>query len=285
MVLQDMLVQSHWQGVPVWEVRTPQCVARISCFGGQLLSWQPAGQDEVLWCSGQLQAPRPLRGGVPLCWPWFGKHPQDPAAPAHGLARTAPWQLDRAARLDDGRIHLTLSPQQPLHAHLRVVQHLWLGKTLEQDLTSHNTGKGPEPLSQALHTYLQVADVRQVQVAGLEGAFYLDALQAGQRVQQQGAWHFDADVHAGRADRIYQQICAPVVLHDPAGARRIQITASGAQALVLWTPGPEVAQDMADVGAQWPYYLCLEVANAGADARVLQPGQVHQLQQAIRVLP
>lgn len=283
--MQDVVTQTRWRDVPVWEVRTPQCVARISCFGGQLLSWQPAGQQEVLWCSAQLQAPRPLRGGVPLCWPWFGKHPHDPAAPSHGMARTAQWQLDRAQLMPDGRVWMCLSPPQRLHPHLQVDQQLWLGTALEQVVTSHNVGDVPEPLTQALHTYLQVADVARVSVAGVQAASYLDALQAGRCLRQQGPWQFDPAVHAGRADRIYQDVAGPVVLDDPLLSRRIQITASGGTDLVLWTPGPELAMQMADVGAQWSHYLCLEVGNVAADARLLQPGQSHRLQQHIALLP
>ena len=277
--------QTHWQGVEVWEVRSAQMLARISCFGGQLLCWQPHGQEDVFWCSSQLQPPRALRGGVPLCWPWFGPHPQDPGAPAHGLARTARWQLEQASTLDDGRVRLRLSPLHQLHPELLLQQELILGgDQLEQVVTSHNVGNGPQPLSQALHSYFRVADVRSVRVHGLDGAAYLDALQQHRRFRQHGVWQFQPSCGGGRTDRIYLAVDTPVVLEDRSSPRRLQVACSGGQSLVLWTPGPDLGAQMPDVGQHWSQYLCLEVGNVAEDARVLGPGQRHQLQQTVRLL-
>lgn len=284
--MHDGLVsQTHWQGVEVWEVRSAQMLARISCFGGQLLCWQPHGQEEVFWCSSQLQPPRALRGGVPLCWPWFGPHPHDLAAPAHGVARTARWQLDQALMLDDGRVRLGLSPQHQLHPALQLAQELTIGgEQLEQAITSHNVGDSAQLLSQAMHSYFRVGDVRAVRVHGLDGAVYLDALQQHRRFRQHGGWQFQPSCAGGRTDRIYLAIDTPVVLEDTVSPRQLQLACSGGQSLVLWTPGPELGAQMPDVGAQWAHYLCLEVGNVADDARLLQPGQCHRLQQTVRLL-
>lgn len=277
--------QAHWQGLQVWEVCSTQMLARISCFGGQLLCWQPHGQEEVFWCSRQLQPPRALRGGVPLCWPWFGPHPQDPGAPAHGLARTARWQLDQASVQDDGRVRLCLSPSSSLHPGLDLQQELILGgDQLEHAITSHNVGSGPQLLSQALHSYFRVADVSAVRVHGLDGVAYLDALQQHRRFRQHGPWQFQPSCAGGRTDRVYLAVDTPVVLEDPSSSRRLQLACSGGQSLVLWTPGPELGGKMADVGVDWAQYLCLEAGNVADDARLLQPGQRHRLQQTIRLL-
>lgn len=283
--MHDGLVsQAHWQGIEVWEVRSAHMLARISRFGGQLLCWQPHGQEDVFWCSTQLQPPRALRGGVPLCWPWFGPTPPDSAGPAHGLARTAQWQLEHAGLLDDGRVRLCLSPQHCLHPGLHLQQEMLLGgDQLEQTLTSHNVGDVPQPLSQALHSYFRVADVRTVRVHGLEGAAYLDALQQHRRLRQHGAWQFQPSCAGGRTDRIYLAVDT-VELEDPASPRRVRITARGGQSLVLWTPGPALGMQMDDVGEQWKHYLCLEAGNVAEDARVLLPGQRHCLQQTVQLL-
>lgn len=283
-VQHPMVTATHWNGVAVWEVCTDQAVARVSCLGGQLLSWQPRGHEEVLWCSPQLQPPRALRGGVPLCWPWFGAHPTDPRAPAHGLARTAHWQLDHAHLQDDGRVELALSPPQPLHAGLRVQQRMVIGTVLEQRVTSHNVGERSEPLSQALHGYWAVADVQAVQVHGLDGCDYIDALASGRVGHQVGSWQCDPVVHGGRCDRMYDKVPGALVLHDLATGRRLQLQLEGGQSWVLWTPGRELGLQMADVGPQWPHYLCVEAANVGTDARVLAPGQVHTLKQVVQLL-
>ena len=276
--------QTQWRGIAVWELQSADALARISCFGGQLLSWQPAGASEVFWCSPQLQPPRPLRGGVPLCWPWFGKHPHDPQAPAHGLARTAAWQLDRVQLLEDGRMHLRLSPLASLHPGLAVEQQLWIGRHLEQAITSHNVGSQVEPLSQALHSYFQVADITAVRLLGVDGHRYSDALADGRLELQQGDWQFDHQQHGGRCDRIYLDVAGPVILDDPRQGWRLQLQAQGGRALVLWTPGPELGQQISDVGSGWQHYVCIEVANAGTDTRQLLPGQSHTLQQSIHLL-
>lgn len=271
-----------WHGTTVWTVRAQGAGARISAHGGQLLSWQPAPDDEVLWLSAQLQPlPTPLRGGVPLCWPWFGRPDGAPELPAHGLARTALWEIRRSESLPDGRVELELAPSTPLHPWLEVWQVLRVGQTLEQELHTRHRGTEPYPLSQALHSYFRLDALADALLLGLEGTAFHDALHPGLTGSQQGTWQWDRQQDQGRQDRIYplsgQRLRLERGLRRPA----LHIDAVGASSLVLWTPGPVLGPQMPDVGEGWQHYLCLEVAHAGDHALTLRPGQAVVLGQRL----
>lgn len=276
-------VQSgSWQGLQVWDVQARGARARISAFGGQLLQWEPQADEPVLWLSPQLQGlPVPLRGGVPLCWPWFGRQGQAADAPSHGLARTAVWVLQHWQVLDGGQVELRLAPEQPLHPVLHVHQVLRIGQTLEQELHTHHRGNKALALSQALHSYFQVSHVAGVAVHGLEGVGFDDALHPERTQAQQGAWQWSLATDGGRYDRVYQHADGELVLVRGGGRRPVRIQTKGASSLVLWTPGPGLAAQMPDVGDAWEHYLCLEAGNVGQGAVVLQPGQSHLLGQRL----
>ncbi|PZS74244.1 D-hexose-6-phosphate mutarotase [Stenotrophomonas maltophilia] len=272
-----------FHGLEAWHVRTPSATAVISVFGGQLLSFIPEGQPDLLWLSPQrAELPTPIRGGVPVCWPWFGRQGQDADAPAHGLVRTARWELQHAAQNEAGDVELQLAPSLPGHPGLRLQMQLGIGRQLRQQLTTGNTGTSPVTFTQALHSYFRVGDANQVEVEGLDGLQYLDKYEdyAQQRTQQ-GPWSLRDPRDPGRSDRIYTGTDGQYVLRDPVLQRRIEIRSEGSQTLVAWNPGAEAAANMADVGDGWRDYVCLEVANAGPEQITLVPGARHQLVQTL----
>ena len=272
----------QWHGTEVWEIHAQGARVRISAFGGQLLSWQPLAGDEVLWLSRQLaDLPVPLRGGVPLCWPWFGRQGQSPSAPSHGLARTTRWQLAAQQVLADGRLEVVLRPAQRLHPQLEVFQTVVIGRVLEQTLHTLNEGSEAVSLTQALHSYFRVDVAADAVVHGLEGTAYADALKPSVPGVQQGPWRFDASRDGGRCDRIHITAGQALLLDRGPARAALKIQPGGSNSLVLWTPGPALGQSMPDVGAGWADYLCLEVANAGADVIELSPGQGHALKQVL----
>ncbi|WP_164147466.1 D-hexose-6-phosphate mutarotase [Stenotrophomonas maltophilia] len=272
-----------FHGLEAWHVRTPSATAVISVFGGQLLSFIPEGQPDLLWLSPQrAELPTPIRGGVPVCWPWFGRQGQDADAPAHGLVRTARWELQHAAQNEAGDVELQLAPSLPGHPGLRLQMQLGIGRQLRQQLTTGNTGTSPVTFTQALHSYFRVGDANQVEAEGLDGLQYLDKYEdyAQQRTQQ-GPWSLRDPRDPGRSDRIYTGTDGHYVLRDPVLQRRIEIRSEGSQTLVAWNPGAEAAAEMADVGEGWRDYVCLEVANAGPEQITLVPGARHQLVQTL----
>ncbi|PJJ97594.1 D-hexose-6-phosphate mutarotase [Lysobacteraceae bacterium NML91-0213] len=272
-------------GIDCWIVETPFAYAAISTWGGQLLSWRPAtAAQDVLWLSPQAKSPpAALRGGVPLCWPWFGSGEGD--LPAHGLARTRAWRLDAWQAEDDGSVALALRPAVQPVPGLEVIQHLRIGSVLQQTLETRNSGDVPLAITQALHSYFRVGDVARVEVDGLDGHDYLDRYE-GYAVarHQRGAWRLDDPRDPGRSDRVYLGTGGRYRLRDPLLSRRLAITSAGSHSLVVWNPGEAGGRAMDDVGDGWRDYLCLEVANAATDRVQLAPGTTHRLSQRVEVL-
>ena len=275
------------QGFPAWKVDTPFASAAIAVFGGQLLSYVPKGGQDVLWLSpGAQPLPTPIRGGSPVCWPYFGRQGQGSDVPAHGFVRTLAWTLTEARREADGTVLLTLVPPALDNLGLRLSMHLRIGHTLEQRLVTENTGRQTISFTQALHNYFKVSDATRVDVQGLDGLTYLDKFEeyATPRIQQ-GDWNLRDPRDPGRSDRIYTQAGGRYVLKDPGLKRRIEITTTGSRSLVAWNPGQAGAAKMADVGKGWRDYVCLEAANAGPDVVTLAAGASHSLVQTFRVAP
>lgn len=275
------LSSGEFHGFPAWLVETPYATAAISVFGGQLLSFVPKGGQDVLWLSPLTKRqPEPIRGGTPVCWPYFGKMGQAKGMPSHGLVRTLPWHLREARREADGSVVLQLAPPTLAGLPLRLGMTLRIGRTLTQTLVTENTGSQPVVFTEALHNYFRVGDVRQVSVSGLDGLTYLDKKDEGRAHRQHGNWQLLPD---GHSDRIYTHATGPYVLHDPGLGRHIRITTRGSRSAVVWNAGEKAARGIDDIGAGWSHYLAVETANVAPDAIELQPGERHELQQLIEV--
>lgn len=270
-------------GLPVLRVSTALGSGEVYLHGAHVSAWRPAGADPVIFLSREAQF-RPgaaIRGGVPLCFPWFGAGRSPGLAPAHGFARTAPWRLV-AVSDDAGTVRLTLAlthedvagapgaDRWPARFEARYAVTVGAGLTLA--LTVRNLGDDAVSFEEALHTYLAVADVRTTVVDGLEGARYLDKTHPGDdgSSRQHGPLTL-----AGETDRVYRT-GAPLTVRD--GARTLVITPSGAASTVVWNPWADKAAAMADLGdAEWTGMICVETANVLEDAVVLEPGATHTL--------
>ncbi|MBB5882532.1 glucose-6-phosphate 1-epimerase [Xanthomonas arboricola] len=274
-----------FHGFPSLLIDTPFSTAAISLFGGQLLSFVPKGGQDVMWLSPTAkQPPTPIRGGAPVCWPYFGRQDQTGEVPAHGFVRTVPWQLTESRREDDGTLVLTLTPPSFDDLALRLRMTLRIGRTLKQRLITENTSPAPVRFTQALHNYFRVGDALTVSVQGLDGLDYLDKYENYATAhRQQGDWSLRDPRDPGRSDRIYTNAGGRYTLTDPVLGRRIVIATQGSRSLVAWNPGEEAAAKMADVGDGWRDYVCLEAANAGPDVIELAPGASHTLSQTISV--
>lgn len=270
------------------EVKTAFSTATIALQGAHVMTWQPVGCKPVIWLSKAAKfAPgKSIRGGVPLCWPWFGPHATEPGYPGHGFARTIPWSLFDASKLPDGRVRLEFKPvmndaanhQWPHASMVRNV--ITVGQELVVGLTTRNTGTTPFPLSQALHTYFEVGDIRQVSIAGLAGNPYIDKVDGGKRKKQKGDVTF-----SGEADRVYLDTAGCCGIVDPVMKRTILITSTGSRSTVVWNPGAEKAAKMGDFGKQGENKMvCVETANAVDDVITLMPGQTHRMTAQYRVI-
>lgn len=239
----------------------------------------------MLYLSPQaLLAPgKPIRGGIPVCWPWFNAHPTDAAKPMHGIARILPWQLLRADaqaghvallfRLQSSEKTRALWPHD-FTCHLGIS----LGEKLEVSLMTHNTGPDSMFVTEALHTYLSVGDISRTTVRGLAEARYLDTVGAPTQRHQEGHVTFDQEV-----DRQYAST-AGVVVEDPAWGRRLIIDKLGSGTTVVWNPWIEKSRRLADLPDEaYQGFLCVEAANAGEAAIRIAPGGQHVIVTTVSV--
>ena len=286
MTLPDCLsVEEPSPGYPVYVVRHPAASARVALNGAHVMEWTPAGQAPVLYLSPDalLEPGKAIRGGVPVCWPWFNAHPDDAGKPMHGLARNRFWQLAEAAATAEGvQLAFTLDSDAATlalwpHAFRARVE-LRIGARLDIRLETVNTGPEAFVLGEALHTYLQVGDIRQVRVRGLDGAEYLDTVGPPARRRQQGEIRFDREI-----DRQYAST-GSVEVEDHALGRTLRVDKTGSATTVVWNPWIEKSKRLADLPDEAYFrFLCVEAANAGAGAVTVAPGARHALQTLIRL--
>jgi dihydroxy-acid dehydratase len=260
--------------------------ATICLQGAHVVSFRPKSQQEpVVWLSDAAAfAPgKSIRGGAPVCWPWFGAHAAEASYPAHGFARTVAWEVTGTRRRNDAKTEITLqladTPQtraqwpHPTRLTLTVV----VGDKLEMQLATTNLGAAPVQIGEALHTYLHVSDIGAVKVSGLEGSEYHDKVDHFATKKQRGAIAFDGEV-----DRVYVNTPADCVIEDAGLKRRIRIAKSGSLSTIVWTPWTEKAEKMGDLGrgksgAGWREMVCVESANAMDNVVTVAPGETHTL--------
>lgn len=274
-----------------WRIRVAGSELLVAQQGAQILGYRQGEQPPLIWLSpdAAYRAGQSVRGGVPICWPWFGDlrrnpqavqaHYQLEQAPAHGLVRALDWELLGIDEEDDA---VTLrfaydTRNQPLEGWPRDVGLTFfvrLAQDLGMSLETHNRGDTPLTLSQALHTYFAVSDVRQVGVEGLQACRYIDTLQDWQELRQQ-----DAPVFAAETDRIYLDTPARLSIVDPGWGRRIHLDARGSRSAVLWNPWVDKARRLSQFPDNaWQNMLCIETANVLEDVVQLNAGERHRLE-------
>lgn len=275
----------HFKDVPgglvIAEVNNGHAMASIVLQGAHLMTWAPKGELPVIWLSAdtKLVPGKSIRGGVPICWPWFGPHVSEPKFPGHGFARTVPWDIVDTQKLGNGATRLVFRLEQNdvtraqwPHA-CEVEIHFVVGPTLEIDLVTRNTGTDTITVGDALHTYFEVGDIVQAKIHGLDDCPYLDKVDGGARKQQNGLVTITSEV-----DRIYLDSTADCVIEDPLLGRRIRISKKGSASTVVWNPWIEKAEKMGDLGEDgYQKMLCVESANADADVVNIAPGAEHHL--------
>lgn len=265
-------------GIKALQVRNAFCSALISRQGAQLLAYQAHGRPPLLWLSERAiyRNGKAIRGGIPLCFPWFGAHPQDASKPAHGFARVRDWHFDGMASGAAGNeLYFSLRQDeatQQLWPHLfRLELRLTLGASLQLELDVHNSGEDAFTYSFALHSYFPVIDIADAEVRGLDGSVCTDQLApATQPVPQRGTVRF-----AGETDRIFNAATGHYLLVDRRQGREIVIRAGSCASAVVWNPWQDKAARLADMDpSAWRHMVCVECGQIGREAVTLQPGAV-----------
>ncbi|MCK4706089.1 MAG: D-hexose-6-phosphate mutarotase, partial [Gammaproteobacteria bacterium] len=269
-------------GIPVVEIKNDQSSAAISLQGAHVLSWVPAGEDDVIWLSDEAKfaVGKSVRGGVPICWPWFGPHEENAAYPAHGFARTVLWQVIKTEAISAGETQITFQlDTRQLDDSLQAMwplptiaeYRLTIAKTLTMELTTFNHSDQLMNIGQALHTYFKVDDVSCTKVLGLEGKDYLDKTDGFTRKTQVGAVTISEEV-----DRVYLETADDLIIND--NKRKIVITKQGSESTVVWNPWKEIADKMGDLGEDgYLEMLCVESANAMEDTVDIEAGGSYSL--------
>ena len=275
-------------GLPKVRVTGDLASAEIYLHGTQVTSWRPAGEEEVIFLSehSQWQDGRAIRGGIPICAPWFGAKPDDPTAPSHGFVRLRGWRLDSVTAEDDGTGAVMFSTESDEESRrwwpheFRMTYRIVIGKTLRLDLTVTNTGDTAFQFAEALHTYFRVGDARMVRVRGLDGVAYHDNADGNREKVQTGDLMF-----AGATDNVYLNTRGPVELVDPTLRRTIGTEKRNSATTVVWNPGEQGAAALTDLGDdEWERMVCVETCNVRSATVSLGAGREHTMTASISVV-
>ncbi|GAA6151512.1 D-hexose-6-phosphate mutarotase [Pseudoteredinibacter isoporae] len=266
-----------WRGYKVFLFKQPWGTLAIAEQGAQILHYQPRGSQPVLWLSAQSAGPgKAIRGGIPLCWPWFGSHPERADQPSHGLARTAKWSLT-------GESHQTEQSEWVLDAP-SLMENILLQlrisaspQRLQVHLRTENTGQGIVTVTQALHSYLQLSDTRNIDIQGPENAEFYDKLEQRYARRQAHSW-------ALAMDRIYQHQ-GDTQLSDKGLDRRLRIAKESSKSTVIWNPGPNTS--LTDIEpSELSKFICIEAANTEEyDSVTLHAGENFSIGTTIECTP
>ena len=259
-------------GLVVAKISNAQATASLCMQGAHLMTWQPRSQPlPVVWLSrdAKLAAGKSIRGGAPVCWPWFGAHPSEPGFPGHGYARTVQWRMVESGKEPDGATRLLLRLQQSEKTRVQWPHDCTLeltvivGETLRMELSTENTGAGDFTIGEALHTYFRIGDIGAVRVTGLENCDYWDKVGGSVLKRQSGQINTAAEC----------------VIEDDQLGRRIHVAKSGSLSTVVWTPWTEKAAKMGDMGQPdgWREMVCIESVNAMENVVKVAAGTRHTM--------
>lgn len=269
-------------GLPLIRIDNDYAQALISLYAGQVLAFRPKTEvEDLLFLSSKAyyQTGKAIKGGVPICWPWFGADPEKLGRPSHGFARTGQWSVSAVEVTPAGETQVTLEFMTTAE-----MEQLWpstpslalvirVDTALDLELVTRNLGDRTIAITQALHTYFKVGDIGRVRVLGLEDCTYLDKVDGGALKQQNGAVLIDGEV-----DRVYTGVQDQLVIEDSALARRIRIAPRGSSTAVVWNPWAKIAAEMADLeDDDYLRFICVETANAAEEVIRLQPGAEYRM--------
>ena len=268
-------------GFPLIEINNEHARATISVYAGQVLSFTPANQTEVMFLSSQAyrQAGKAIKGGAPICWPWFGPDPEDKGRPNHGFVRNRLWQMRDVVSTQDGATQVTMGLVDTAE-----IRKIWdysfdlaiaitVGKVLTIELITRNTGEQSFAITQALHSYFKVGDIDRVTVLGLADRTYIDKVDEGKQKTQAGEITF-----SGECDRIYLDVPAELAIEDRELNRKIEITATNSKTAIVWNPGAKISASMADLGDRdYVNFVCVETANAADEVITVAAGETYKM--------
>ena len=270
-------------GFPVVEVSNEKATAKISVYSGHVISFKPAGEaEDLLFLSDKAyyKEGKAMKGGIPICWPWFGPDPEGKGRASHGFVRNRMWELLGVEAIASGETKVRLgisSSEETLEIwpnQFELVIEILVGTTLTVTLITRNTGDNPFSITQALHTYFATGDISKVRVLGFENARFVDKADGGAQKTQTG----DITI-TEETDRIYTDVKPEVVIDDGAMSRKIRMTSTGSSTAIVWNPWKEISVKMADLEDNaYQQFICVETANAEDEVIEVAAGADYKMQ-------
>jgi glucose-6-phosphate 1-epimerase len=274
-------------GLPKVSITSAAAAGQMYLHGAHVTSWKPAGAEEVLFLSSHSRWEEgcAIRGGIPICFPWFRAKSDDSHAPAHGFVRTKAWQLESIVQRGSA-ISVSMftesdaSTRRWWPADFRLVHRVTFGSELYLALEATNRGTMPVRFQEALHTYHRVGHVQTALLHGLNKVHFLDNTDSNREKVQDG----DVAI-VSETDRAYLTAQPGLVLEDPTLKRSIHIAKENSRTTVVWNPWVEGARALADLGDdEWTQMFCVEASNVLEYAVDLAPGKQHRMAANIRVV-
>ena len=279
-------------GLTLMEIDTPLAAATVTPHGGQVLSFRPkSASEDLLFVSERayFAAGQEIKGGVPLCWPWFGRDPDGKGRVIHGFARALPWTLRGCESQSDGATAVRFglvddARTRALWPHpFDLEVEILIGSALRVALTTRNPSDRTFRITQGLHAYFKIGDPTRLAVRGLEGCHYIDkAAGAGDAiVRQDGPVTPSAEVN-----RIYERVPTSLTIEDPVLARRIRIDSEHSRTCVVWNPWVESARTMDDLDdLDYRRFICVETVNTASEVIEVPPQGESRIAATYRVEP
>ena len=268
-------------GLAMIRVSTPKAKALISIHAGQVLSYQPTDEEDLLFLSNKAcyQNGKAIKGGAPICWPWFGPDPEGKGRPGHGFVRNRAWKVTSTQAIANGAVKVTLELSDTPETmeiwprKFELVQEIVIGDSLNLTLITRNTGTDLFSITQGFHTYFKVGDINQASVLGLQNCPYIDKTDNSAEKKQVGEVTIVTET-----DRIYQQVSNTLIIDDKALDRCIQILSQGNRTAVVWNPWEKISKEMADLeDSDYQRFICVETTNAASDVIGIAPGEEFRL--------
>ena len=274
-------------GLPRLKLTSDDGECEIYPHGAHITGFTPKHEQPVLWMSGRSEFAdgKPIRGGVPVCFPWFGAHPKDTSLPSHGFVRLSEWVIEAVEEREEG-LSVSLSSTSNTDTHglwpfeYTAVITVVVADTLTISLDVTNIGTSEFTFTEALHSYFAVSDIRFVTITGLDETSYIDKLlEFDTPSVQRGPIQFTSET-----DRPYLDTEATCIIDDPGMNRQIVIEKNGSKSTIVWNPWIQKARRMEDFGNdEWTSMVCVETANALSNAVTLAPGASHTISAKISV--
>jgi glucose-6-phosphate 1-epimerase len=277
------ITEAH-SGFPVIKINNQYASAVISLYGGQVLSYVQRDAEELLFLSDKAfyETGKAIKGGVPVCWPWFGADPQGKGRPAHGFARNSLWQLESTEQTISGstKVVISLLPNEaskklfPYKFKLSLT--VVVGKEIELELTTQNTDEKSFNITQALHTYFAVKNIKDVSVSGLDGNVYLD--KAKSKIGEENKAQKGDVVFGGEVDRIYLDVPNNLQIRQKDAKKLTTILSINNKTAVVWNPWKELCEQSVDLKPDdYTRFVCVETANSADNVIEVKSGEVFSL--------